>query len=209
MKSKSFANKILSIICNLLWIALGIFALCTPDTFSSSLGIVAGSFMIAIGAFMLLFAIFSTRLIIGTGFFALEGVVTLALGIFLVCYHETSMVMVTIILAFYFLISGLSKFINSLGIRKFKIKSWWVTTIIGILYFSLGIVLFVFTDESSVIVTYILGSFFIISGFLGLLELIDTYKRELKEKTIINNINRNVDNLDHIDIDFTKDDKFN
>ena len=68
IKKKSLINKIFSILFNILWIALGIFAIASPSGFGASLGIVAGTFMIIIGALILLFALFSTSLVIGSGF---------------------------------------------------------------------------------------------------------------------------------------------
>ena len=163
--------------------------------------------MIIIGALFVLFALFSSALILGSGFLVLQGVVTLSLGIFFVVYRDASLVMITFALAFYFLFNGISKIVTSLDLAKLKSKTWWVTTIIGVLYIALSIVLFTFTSESSNVVSYLIGSFFIISGVFGVLELFDTFKREKREKIIINNIHKNVDNIDHIDIDFTKDNK--
>ena len=204
---KSIVNKILSGLCNFLWVVLGIVAIVSPQAFANSLGTIAGSFMIIIGALFVLFALFSSALILGSGFLVLQGVITLSLGIFFVAYRDASLVMITFALAFYFLFNGISKIVTSVDLVKLKSKTWWVTTIIGILYIALSIVLFTFTSESSNVVSYLIGSFFIISGVFGVLELFDTFKREKREKIIINNIHKNVDNIDHIDIDFTKDDK--
>lgn len=204
---KSIVNKILSGLCNVLWVVLGIVAIVSPQAFTNSLGTIAGSFMIIIGALFVLFALFSSALILGSGFLVLQGVITLSLGIFFVAYRDASLVMITFALAFYFLFNGISKIVTSVDLAKLKSKTWWVTTIIGVLYIALSIVLFTFTSESSNVVSYLIGSFFIISGVFGVLELFDTFKREKREKIIINNIHKNVDNIDHIDIDFTKDDK--
>ena len=204
---KSIVNKILSGLCNVLWVVLGIVAIVSPQAFANSLGTIAGSFMIIIGALFVLFALFSSALILGSGFLVLQGVITLSLGIFFVAYRDASLVMITFALAFYFLFNGISKIVTSVDLAKLKSKTWWVTTIIGVLYIALSIVLFTFTSESSNVVSYLIGSFFIISGVFGVLELFDTFKREKREKIIINNIHKNVDNIDHIDIDFTKEDK--
>ena len=204
---KSIVNKILSGLCNVLWVVLGIVAIVSPQAFANSLGTIAGSFMIIIGALFVLFALFSSALILGSGFLVLQGVITLSLGIFFVAYRDASLVMITFALAFYFLFNGISKIVTSVDLAKLKSKTWWVTTIIGVLYIALSIVLFTFTSESSNVVSYLIGSFFIISGVFGVLELFDAFKREKREKIIINNIHKNVDNIDHIDIDFTKDDK--
>ena len=204
---KSIVNKILSGLCNVLWVVLGIVAIVSPQAFANSLGTIAGSFMIIIGALFVLFALFSSALILGSGFLVLQGVITLSLGIFFVAYRDASLIMITFALAFYFLFNGISKIVTSVDLAKLKSKTWWVTTIIGVLYIALSIVLFTFTSESSNVVSYLIGSFFIISGVFGVLELFDTFKREKREKIIINNIHKNVDNIDHIDIDFTKDDK--
>lgn len=201
-KKKSLLNKIFSVIFNLLWIALGIYAICSPSGFGRSLGIVAGSFMIVIGTLILLFALFSSTLVIGSGFMALQGGLTLALGIFLVVYNESTLTMIVFVLAFYFLINGIIKAVSSIEIRKLKSKTWWITLLLGLSYIALSIVLFIYSNDE--VASSLIGSFFIINGILGLFELLDTFKREKRESTIIKNINKNMDDLDHIDIDFTK-----
>lgn len=201
-KRKTLLNKIFSIIFNILWISLGIYAICSPEGFGRGLGIVAGSFMIVIGSLILLFALFSSKLIIGSGFMALQGGITLALGIFLVAFNDSTLSMIVFALAFYFLLNGIMKIVTSIDIKKFKGKTWWVTLLLGFLYIALSIVLFIYNGDN--VISILIGSFFIVNGILGILELFDTFKREKRESTIIKNINKNMDDLDHIDIDFTK-----
>lgn len=205
IKRKNWINKVCSILSNVLRIVLGIIAIVSPETFSASLGLFAGSFMICIGALLILFALFSVSILLGSGFLALEGVLTTCIGIFLVSYKDASLAIITIVLAFYFLFSGISKIVTSIDLRKFRARTWWVTLTIGIIYVILSIVLFSFNNANE-IVSILLGVFFILSGVFGMLELFDGFKREKRETTILHNIDKNADNLDHIDIDFTKED---
>ena len=61
---------------------------------------------------------------------------------------------------------------------------------------------------ASDVVAIVIGSFAITSGLLNIVELIDITKREKREKSIIKTLNKSIeDDVNHVDIDFTKDEK--
>lgn len=207
MKKKSWLRKSLSLITSLLLITLGILALFSKDNFASILGIISGIALILIGALTILYAVIIKRMILGTGRLIFQGILSTLLGILLLVVQEASIYLVSTFLSIYLLIRGISKISNSVTLKTFKVTSWWITLVLGILYTILGLALFIFNNVTNEIVTILIGTFFIISGALNIIELFDYLKREKREEQIISQVHKSIKNdVDHIDIDFTKKD---
>ena len=207
MKKKSWLRKSLSLVTSLLLITLGILALFSKDNFASILGIISGIALILIGALTILYAVIIKRMILGTGRLIFQGILSTLLGILLLVVQEASIYLVSTFLSIYLLIRGISKISNSLTLKTFKVTSWWITLVLGILYTILGLALFIFNNVTNEIVTILIGTFFTISGALNIIELFDYLKREKREEQIISQVHKSIKNdVDHIDIDFTKKD---
>lgn len=207
MKKKSWLRKSLSLVTSLLLITLGILALFSKDNFASILGIISGIALILIGTLTILYAVIIKRMILGTGRLIFQGILSTLLGILLLVVQEASIYLVSTFLSIYLLIRGISKISNSVTLKTFKVTSWWITLVLGILYTILGLVLFIFNNVTNEIVTILIGTFFIISGALNIIELFDYLKREKREEQIISQVHKSIKNdVDHIDIDFTKKD---
>ena len=207
MEKKSWLRKSLSLITSLLLITLGILALFSKDNFASILGIISGIALILIGALTILYAVIIKRMILGTGRLIFQGILSTLLGILLLVVQEASIYLVSTFLSIYLLIRGISKISNSVTLKTFKVTSWWITLVLGILYTILGLALFIFNNVTNEIVTILIGTFFIISGALNIIELFDYLKREKREERIISQVHKSIKNdVDHIDIDFTKKD---
>ena len=207
MKKKSWLRKSLSLVTSLLLITLGILAFFSKDNFASILGIISGIALILIGALTILYAVIIKRMILGTGRLIFQGILSTLLGILLLVVQEASIYLVSTFLSIYLLIRGISKISNSVTLKTFKVTSWWITLVLGILYTILGLALFIFNNVTNEIVTILIGTFFIISGALNIIELFDYLKREKREEQIISQVHKSIENdVDHIDIDFTKKD---
>lgn len=207
MEKKSWLRKSLSLVTSLLLITLGILALFSKDNFASILGIISGIALILIGALTILYAVIIKRMILGTGRLIFQGILSTLLGILLLVVQEASIYLVSTFLSIYLLIRGISKISNSVTLKTFKVTSWWITLVLGILYTILGLALFIFNNVTNEIVTILIGTFFIISGALNIIELFDYLKREKREEQIISQVHKSIKNdVDHIDIDFTKKD---
>lgn len=207
MKKKSWLRKSLSLVTSLLLITLGILALFSKDNFASILGIISGIALILIGALTILYAVIIKRMILGTGWLIFQGILSTLLGILLLVVQEASIYLVSTFLSIYLLTRGISKISNSVTLKTFKVTSWWITLVLGILYTILGLALFIFNNVTNEIVTILIGTFFIISGALNIIELFDYLKREKREEQIISQVHKSIKNdVDHIDIDFTKKD---
>lgn len=208
MKQRKWISKAISLITSILLVVLGILALCSRDNFADTLGIISGIFLIAVGIVSIIYAVVIKRMILGSGWLITQGVLAIVLGIFLCVIQDASIFLISFILATWLVIRGVSKMWESTTLRRFRVSTWRLTLLVGALYFILGLLLYIFQPIANNVIIILIGTFFIVSGVLNIIELFDESKREKREENIIKTINKSINNdIDHIDIDFTKEDK--
>ena len=208
MKQKKWISKAISLITSILLIILGILAICSRDNFAWALGIISGIFLMAVGVVSIIYAVVIKKMILGSGWLILQGVLAIVLGIVLCTIRDATVSIISFVLATWLVIRGVSKMWGSSTLRRFKVSTWWLTLLLGALYFILGLMLYIFQSVANNVIVILIGSFFIVSGLLNLIELFDESKREKREENIIRTVHNSIKNdIDHIDIDFTKDDK--
>ena len=100
--------------------------------------------------------------------------------------------------------NGVLKFVRSFDLRGLKVKTWFVDTILGVVYIVIGVVLLFFSDGAIDLIRILIGIFLIIASILNLCEFISSIIRTSRDEKVINIIKKHVDDADHIDIDFTK-----
>lgn len=208
MKKKKWISKAISALNSILLIVLGILVMCAREYLAWSLGIVLGVMLIAIGIVTIIYAVVIKKMILGSGWLIIQGILSIVLGIVLTTIKDASVSFVSFIMATWLVIRGVSKMWDSTTLRRFRVPSWRLTLLLGVLYFTLGFMMYFLNGLASDVIAIIIGSFAIASGLLNIVELIDISKRERREKSIIKSLNKSIDeDVNHIDIDFTKDDK--
>lgn len=208
MKKKNWISKSVSLVTSILLIVLGVLAIFAKDFFSSALGLISGIFLIAIGVLSIVYAVAIKKMILGSGWLIVQGILAIVLGIALATIQDASITAISMILATWLVIRGVAKMWDSTTLRRFRVSTRWLTLTLGALYFILGILLYIFNSFTNDLIIVLIGVFFIVSGCLNIVELFDISKREKREERIINSLNKSIDNdVDHIDIDFTKDKK--
>ena len=208
MKKKNWISKSVSLVTSILLIILGVLAIFAKDFFSSALGLISGIFLIAIGVLSIVYAVAIKKMILGSGWLIVQGILAIVLGTALATIQDASITAISMILATWLVIRGVAKMWDSTTLRRFRVSTRWLTLTLGALYFILGILLYIFNSFTNDLIIVLIGVFFIVSGCLNIVELFDISKREKREERIINSLNKSIDNdVDHIDIDFTKDKK--
>ncbi len=208
MKKKNWISKSVSLVTSILLIVLGVLAIFAKDFFSSALGLISGIFLIAIGVLSIVYAVAIKKMILGSGWLIVQGILAIVLGIALATIQDASITAISMILATWLVIRGVAKMWDSTTLRRFRVSTRCLTLTLGALYFILGILLYIFNSFTNDLIIVLIGVFFIVSGCLNIVELFDISKREKREERIINSLNKSIDNdVDHIDIDFTKDKK--
>ena len=76
--------------------------------------------------------------IYGSGWFLVDGILTVLLSIFLLCNQMFTMMTLPYILGMWLLFSGITKFVNSFDLRRFGVRGWGWVTAFGLLMAAAG-----------------------------------------------------------------------
>ena len=197
----SLINNIL-IIFLLLW--LGIIALVNGDLFASSLSIIVGVTLLVIGALTVFGGFITSSFILGSGFKIISGLLTISIGIYFLVNQNSSLLLITTALGLYFLINGIVKFVKSFDLKILKVRTWYLETILGLIYIILGVVLLIFSNSAANVIRILIGIFLLLAAIINIIDIINSIVRSNRDEKVINVIKKHVDDADHIDIDFTK-----
>ena len=204
MRKKKLISYISEAVTIVLLLILGIVALIDGELFASSLSIIAGVTLLLIGILTVIGAFISSAFVLGSGFKIITGIISSILGIYFLINPKLSLIVITIALGFILLMNGVLKFVRSFDLRGLKVKTWFVDTILGVVYIVIGVVLLFFSDGAIDLIRILIGIFLIIASILNLCEFISSIIRTKRDEKVINIIKKHVNDADHIDIDFTK-----
>ena len=204
MRKKKLISYISEAVTIVLLLVLGIVALIDGELFASSLSIIAGVTLLLIGLLTVIGAFISSAFVLGSGFKIITGIISSILGIYFLINPKLSLIIITLALGFILLMNGVLKFVRSFDLRGLKVKTWFVDTILGVVYIVIGVVLLFFSDGAIDLIRILIGIFLIIASILNLCEFISSIIRTSRDEKVINIIKKHVDDADHIDIDFTK-----
>ena len=200
MKKKSLIRKAFSIAYNVLLIVLGIIAIVSPDLFQNYVGLISGIFVLLIAVCLIVIGILTFSVSFSGYFLLIGGFLSFGVGLFFVAYPGVGMTLVTMILGFLFLFSGISKIVYSLRLRQFHIGGYSYNLIVGILYIILFIFMDFFAGSFNDIISLILGILLLIAGSAGIVQIFLPEKGKEKEAKIVTKAR---EDSEHIDIDFT------
>lgn len=204
MRKKKLISYISEAVTIVLLLILGIVALIDGELFASSLSIIAGVTLLLIGLLTVIGAFISSAFVLGSGFKIITGIISSILGIYFLINPKLSLIIITLTLGFILLMNGVLKFVRSFDLRGLKVKTWFVDTILGVVYIVIGVVLLFFSDGAIDLIRILIGIFLIIASILNLCEFISSIIRTSRDEKVINIIKKHVNDVDHIDIDFTK-----
>ena len=204
MRKKKLISYISEAVTIVLLLILGIVALIDGELFASSLSIIAGVTLLLIGLLTVIGAFISSTFVLGSGFKIITGIISSILGIYFLINPKLSLIIITLTLGFILLMNGVLKFVRSFDLRGLKVKTWFVDTILGVVYIVIGVVLLFFSDGAIDLIRILIGIFLIIASILNLCEFISSIIRTSRDEKVINIIKKHVNDADHIDIDFTK-----
>ena len=204
MRKKKLISFISEAVTIVLLLILGIVALIDGELFASSLSIIAGVTLLLIGLLTVIGAFISSAFVLGSGFKIITGIISSILGIYFLINPKLSLIIITLTLGFVLLMNGVLKFVRSFDLRGLKVKTWFVDTILGVVYIVIGVVLLFFSDGAIDLIRILIGIFLIIASILNLCEFISSIIRTKRDEKVINIIKKHVNDADHIDIDFTK-----
>ena len=114
--------------------------------------------------------IFATagRSIYGSGWFLVDGILTVLLSIFLLCNQMFTMMTLPYILGMWLLFSGITKFVNSFDLRRFGVRGWGWVTAFGLLMAAAGFLSFMDPLAAAVTLSVLAGLFLMIQGVVSI-----------------------------------------
>ena len=100
--------------------------------------------------------------IYGSGWFLVDGILTVLLSIFLLCNQMFTMMTLPYILGMWLLFSGITKFVNSFDLRRFGVRGWGWVTAFGLLMAAAGFLSFMDPLAAAVTLSVLAGLFLMI-----------------------------------------------
>lgn len=104
----------------------------------------------------------------GSGWFLVDGILTVLLSIFLLCNQMFTMMTLPYILGMWLLFSGITKFVNSFDLRRFGVRGWGWVTAFGLLMAAAGFLSFMDPLAAAVTLSVLAGLFLMIQGVVSI-----------------------------------------
>ena len=131
MSTKSV--RILNVVAGVLLIAAGIYCLCNQDVAVLSAGLLLGVFLLVAGVAEIVAFAAASRVLIGSGWLLLDGVLTVIMSLFLLFNQWFTLVSLPFLFTLWLLFSGVSQFVSAFDLRAMGVRAWGWVLAIGIL----------------------------------------------------------------------------
>ena len=122
MASKTM--RVLNIVSGVLLILIGIYCLCNQDIAAATAGLMVGIFMLASGIIEIVVFAATSRLLIGSSWLLLDGVLTVILSLFLLFNEWFTMLSLPFLFALWLLFSGSSRFVSAFDLKALGVRNW-------------------------------------------------------------------------------------
>lgn len=166
-------NKTVS---RVLWIVAGVLLIVAgggacmlhPGAALSGLSFLLGMAMLFSGVVDIIIFATAGSSIYGSGWFLVDGILTVLLSIFLLCNQMFTMMTLPYILGMWLLFSGITKFVNSFDLRRFGVRGWGWVTAFGLLMAAAGFLSFMDPLAAAVTLSVLAGLFLMIQGVVSI-----------------------------------------
>lgn len=156
--------KILNIVAGGLLVAAGIYCLCNQDIAVISAGVLLGAFMLAAGVAEIVVFSGAGRLLIGSGWLLLDGVLTVLMSLFLLFNQWFTLLSLPLLFTLWLLFSGVSRFVSAFDLRALGVRGWGWVLAVGIALMVFGFVCLMDPWVSVAAMGVTVGLVFILEG---------------------------------------------
>ena len=111
-------SRVLLVIAGVLLVIAGIVCLRNPDVALGSMSLILGFAMLFSGIVDILVFAWAHNYIAGSGWFLLDGIVTVLLSLFVLCNDLFIAITLPFIFGMWLLFSGIAKFVNSFDLQR-------------------------------------------------------------------------------------------
>lgn len=162
-------SRVLWILAGVLLIIAGVICLVNPGAAWTTLSLYLGISMLISGVIDIVVFARGSRYMVGSGWFLLDGILTVLLSLFLLFHQAFTMLTLPFIFGMWLLCSGVSKFVNSFELKRLGVPGWGWFTSLGILLAVVGF--FSFWDPVSQLfaLSFLVGILLIFQGVSSIL----------------------------------------
>ena len=161
-------SRVLWIVAGVLLIVAGCACMLHPGATLSGLSFLLGMAMLFSGVVDIMIFATAGSSIYGSGWFLVDGILTVLLSIFLLCNQMFTMMTLPYILGMWLLFSGITKFENSFDLRRFGVRGWGWVTAFGLLMAAAGFLSFMDPLAAAVTLSVLAGLFLMIQGVVSI-----------------------------------------
>lgn len=165
----SKAMRVLNIISGVLLIAIGVYCLCNQDIAAETAGLIVGIFMLASGVIEIVVFATTSRLLIGSGWLLLDGVLTVILSLFLLFNQWFTMLSLPFLFTLWLLFSGISRFVSAFDLKALGVRNWGWVLAIGIILMIAGFICMMDPWVSIAAVGMTVGLVFLLEGISSII----------------------------------------
>ena len=167
MASKTM--RVLNIVSGVLLILIGIYCLCNQDIAVATAGLMVGIFMLASGVIEIVVFATTSRLLIGSGWLLLDGVLTAILSLFLLFNQWFTMLSLPFLFTLWLLFSGISRFVSAFDLKALGVRNWGWVLAIGIILMIAGFICMMDPWVSIAAVGMTVGLVFLLEGISSII----------------------------------------
>ena len=138
MASKTM--RVLNIVSGVLLILIGIYCLCNQDIAAATAGLMVGIFMLVSGIMEIVVFAATSRLLMGSGWLLLDGVLTVILSLFLLFNEWFTMLSLPFLFTLWLLFSGISRFVSAFDLKALGVRKWGWVLAVGIILMIAGFI---------------------------------------------------------------------
>ena len=160
----SKAMRVLNIISGVLLFAIGIYCLCNQDIAAETAGLMVGIFMLASGIMEIVVFAATSRLLMGSGWLLLDGVLTVILSLFLLFNAWFTMLSLPFLFTLWLLFSGISRFVSAFDLKALGVRKWGWVLAVGIILMIAGFICMMDPWVSITAVGMTVGLVFLLEG---------------------------------------------
>ena len=162
MASKTM--RVLNIVSGVLLILIGIYCLCNQDIAAATAGLMVGIFMLVSGIMEIVVFAATSRLLMGSGWLLLDGVLTVILSLFLLFNEWFTMLSLPFLFTLWLLFSGISRFASAFDLKALGVRKWGWVLAVGIILVIAGFICMMDPWVSITAVGMTVGLVFLLEG---------------------------------------------
>ena len=167
MASKTM--RVLNIVSGVLLILIGIYCLCNQNIAAATAGLMVGIFMLTSGIIEISVFDATSRLLIGSGWLLLDGVLTVILSLFLLFNEWFTMLSLPFLFALWLLFSGSSRFVSAFDLKALGVRNWGWVLAVGIILMMAGFICMMDPWVSITAVGMTVGLVFLLEGISSII----------------------------------------